>query len=57
MESAGKRGSIATFVDRKTKLLPGKIMPDKTAAALNKTAIRVFKVIPAPMRKTLKKRN
>jgi IS30 family transposase len=28
-------------------------MPDKTAAALNKAAIRAFKPIPAPMRNTL----
>jgi IS30 family transposase len=44
---------IAAFVDRKTKLLPAKVMPDKTAAALNHAAIRAFKPIPAQMRNTL----
>jgi IS30 family transposase len=53
IESAGKNAYIATFVDRKTKLLLAKILPDKTAAALNKAAIRAFKPIPAPMRNTL----
>jgi hypothetical protein len=53
IESAGKNAYIATFVDRKTKLLLAKIMPDKTAAALNKAAVRAFKPIPAPMRNTL----
>jgi IS30 family transposase len=47
IESAGKNAYIAIFVDRKTKSLPAKIMPDKTAAALNKAAIRAFKPIPA----------
>jgi hypothetical protein len=37
---------MATFVDRKTKALLAKVMPDKTAAALNKAAICVFKPIP-----------
>jgi IS30 family transposase len=53
IESAGKNAYIATFVDRKTKLLQAKILPDKTAAALNHAAIRAFKPIPAQMRKTL----
>ncbi|MDR2742436.1 MAG: IS30 family transposase [Treponema sp.] len=35
------------------KLLPAKIMPDKTAAALSKAVIRAFKPIPAQMRNTL----
>jgi IS30 family transposase len=51
IESAGKNACIAAFVDRKTKLLPAKIMPDK-AAALNGAAIRAFKPIPAQMRNT-----
>jgi IS30 family transposase len=37
----------ATFVDRKTKLLLAKVMPDKTAATLNRAAIRAFRPIPA----------
>jgi IS30 family transposase len=53
VESAGKNAYIATFVDRKTKLLPAKRMPDKTAATLNKAAVRAFKSIPAQMRNTL----
>jgi IS30 family transposase len=53
IESAGKNAYIATFVDRKTKLLLAKILPDKTAAALNQAAIRAFKPIPAQIRKTL----
>jgi IS30 family transposase len=53
IESAGKNAYIATFVDRKTKLLLAKVMPDKTAATLNRAAIRAFKPIPAPMRNTL----
>jgi IS30 family transposase len=53
IESAGKNAYIATFVDRKTKLLLAKIMPDKSAATLNKAAVRAFKPIPADMRNTL----
>jgi IS30 family transposase len=53
IESVGKSGSIATFVDRKTKLLLTKLMPDKTAAALNRAAVRAFKPIPEGMRNTL----
>jgi IS30 family transposase len=53
IESAGKKAYIATFVDRKTKLLLAKIMPDKSAATLNKAAVRAFRPIPADMRNTL----
>jgi IS30 family transposase len=53
VESAGKNAYIATFVDRKTKLLLAKLMPDKSAATLNKAAVRAFKPIPAGMRNTL----
>jgi IS30 family transposase len=53
VESAGKNAYIATFVDRKTKLLLAKIMPDKSAATLNHAAVRAFKSIPAGMRNTL----
>jgi IS30 family transposase len=35
IESAGKNAYIATFVDRKTKFLLVKVMPDKGAATLN----------------------
>jgi IS30 family transposase len=50
IESAGKNAYIATFVDRTTKLLLAKIMPDKTATTLNKAAIRALKPISAPIR-------
>jgi IS30 family transposase len=53
IESAGKNASRATFVDRKTKVLLAKIMPDKSATTLNKAAIRAFKPLPAPMQNTL----
>jgi IS30 family transposase len=53
IENAGKSAYIVTFVDRKTKLLLAKIMPDKRAATLNRAAIRTFKSIPAQMRNTL----
>ena len=53
IESAGKRAYIATFVDRKTKLLLAKLMPNKTADTLNKAAIRAFRRIPSEARNTL----
>jgi IS30 family transposase len=53
IESAGKNAYIATFVDRKTKFLPAKVMPDKAAATLNKAAVRAFKPIPPQMWNTL----
>jgi IS30 family transposase len=53
VESAGKKAYTATFVDRKTKLLPAKIMPDKGAATLNRAAVRAFKPIPEGMGNTL----
>jgi IS30 family transposase len=42
-----------TFAGRKTKFLLAKVMPDKTAATLNKTAVRAFRRIPAEARNTL----
>jgi IS30 family transposase len=53
VESFGKKAYTATFVDRKTKFLPAKLMPDKAAATLNRAAVRAFKSIPAQMRNTL----
>jgi IS30 family transposase len=53
VESAGKNACIATFVDRKTKVLLAKLMPDKRVARLNKAAVRAFKPIPAHLRNTL----
>jgi IS30 family transposase len=51
VESAGKNACIATFVDRKTKFLLAKLMPDKSAAFLNHAAVRAFEPIPAQLRK------
>jgi IS30 family transposase len=45
--------SIATFVDRKTKVLLAKLMPDKRADTLNKAAVRAFRGIPPEARHTL----
>jgi IS30 family transposase len=53
IESAGKNAYITTFVDRKTEFLLAKIVPDKTAAALNRAAVRAFKPIPGGMWNTL----
>jgi IS30 family transposase len=53
IESAGKNAYIATFVDRKTKFLPAKLMPDKSAASLNGAAVRAFEPVPARLRNTL----
>jgi IS30 family transposase len=53
VESAGKNAYITAFVDRKTKVILAKIMPDKRAATLNKATVRAFKPIPAHMRNTL----
>jgi IS30 family transposase len=53
VECAGKNACLATFVDRKTKLLLANIMPDKTAAALNRSAVRAFKPISDQMRNAL----
>jgi IS30 family transposase len=53
VESSGKNAYIATIVDRKTKLFLAKIMADKSAATLNKAAVRAFKSIPAGMPNTL----
>jgi IS30 family transposase len=47
MKSTEKNACIATFVDRKTKFLPAKLMPDKSAAFLNGAAVRVFEPVPA----------
>jgi IS30 family transposase len=53
IESAGKNACIATFVDRKTKFLLAKVMPDKTVATLNKAAVSAFRRIPLEVRNTL----
>jgi IS30 family transposase len=53
VEGAGKTAYIATFVDKTTKLLKGKVMPNKAAATLNKAALRAFRSIPDECLKTL----
>jgi IS30 family transposase len=53
VEGAGKTASIATFVDKITKVLRGKVMPNKAAAALNKAAVRAFRSIPDEYIKTV----
>jgi IS30 family transposase len=53
IESACKSAYIATFVDRKTKLLLAKLMPDKRADTLNRAAVRAFRGIPPEARHTL----
>jgi IS30 family transposase len=47
IESAGKNACIATFADRKTKLLLARLMPDKTAASLNKAVAGTFGLVPS----------
>jgi IS30 family transposase len=53
IENTGKKTCIATFVDRKTKFLLAKLMPDKSAASLNGAAVRAFEPVPARLRNTL----
>jgi IS30 family transposase len=53
IESVGKNAYIATFVDRKTKVLLANIMADKRADTLNKAAVRAFRGIPDGARNTL----
>jgi IS30 family transposase len=53
IESAGKSTSIATVVDRKTKVLLANIMTDKRADTLNRAAVRAFRGIPPEARHTL----
>jgi IS30 family transposase len=53
VEGAGKTAYIATFVDKTTKVLKGKVMPNKAAATLNKAAVRAFRSIPDEYIKTV----
>ncbi len=53
MEGAGKSGYIATFVERKMKILLAYPIPHKTAECLNHAAQLVFRNIPAHLKKTL----
>jgi IS30 family transposase len=47
IESAETNACIATFAGRKTKLLPARLMPDKTAASLNKAVASTFGLVPS----------
>ncbi|MDR3343086.1 MAG: IS30 family transposase [Treponema sp.] len=53
VERAGKNAYIATFVDKTSKLLVAKVMPNKAAATLNSAAIRAFRAIPDDFIKTI----
>jgi hypothetical protein len=52
VERAGKNASIATFVDKTSKVLVAKVIPN-TAATLNRTAIRTFRAISDDFIKTI----
>jgi IS30 family transposase len=52
VEGAGKTAYIATFVDKTSKLLVAKVMPNKAAATLNRAAIRAFNPVPDDCIKT-----
>ncbi|MDR0628403.1 MAG: hypothetical protein LBG24_01925 [Treponema sp.] len=53
VEGAGKTAYSATFVEKTSKLLVAKVMPDKAVATLNRAAIRAFNPIPDDCIKTL----
>jgi IS30 family transposase len=47
IESAGKNACIATFAGRTTKRILARLVPDKTAASLNKAAAGAFGLVPS----------
>ena len=49
----GKRGRLATFVERKSRYVVIARLPDGRAASFNAGAIRCFKKIPKHVRKTM----
>lgn len=53
MIGAGKKGAIATFVDRKSRYLVAEIMPDRTSTTMNATTIALFEDMPEKTLKTL----
>jgi IS30 family transposase len=53
VERAGKSAYMATFVDRKTKFLLAKPMPNKRAETVDKAAVRAFRGIAPDARNTL----
>jgi transposase, IS30 family len=48
----GTHGRLATFVERKSRYVLIARMPDGTAAAFNQGAVRVFRKLPAGVRRT-----
>lgn len=48
----GKKGAIATYVDRKSRYLIAGIMPNRKAITFNKKTIDIFKDIPSSAIKT-----
>jgi IS30 family transposase len=53
MVGSGKKGAIATFVDRKSRYLQAEIMADRTSATMNFITISIFKNMPDKTLKTL----
>jgi IS30 family transposase len=53
VEGAGKSGYIATFTERRTKLLMAYPIPNKSADQLNMAAGILFRKLPAKFKKTL----
>ena len=53
IEGCGKKGYVATFVDRKTKFLVANKINHKTSSELVKGAIRAFKEVPRTHLKTI----
>ncbi|GAB1454750.1 IS30 family transposase [Spirochaetota bacterium] len=53
IEGAGKKGYVATFVDRKTKYLIAYKLEHKSSMALVRGARKAFRSIPASMLKTI----
>lgn len=52
MIGAGKKGAIATFVERKSRYLFAEIMPDRTSSRMTQTTIALFENIPKQVLKT-----
>jgi transposase, IS30 family len=50
---AAHSGAIATYVDKASKYLVARVMPNRTAEVLNEFTIRAFKVIGIERRKTM----
>jgi IS30 family transposase len=53
IEGVGKKGYVATFVERKSKFLVAYPLKNKTAESFTKGAARAFRSIPETGRKTI----